>query len=105
MQSNKADLANLAIADLGIYASPDAALKLSTLHYAKGREYDAVAMIDIHEGKIPHYYSKKVEEILEFKRLFYVGATRAKRFLMYVTDDSGRNGSSRFLQEIQNSFE
>lgn len=104
MQRNKVDLANLAIADLGIYASPDAALKLSTLHYAKGREYDAVAMIDMHEGKIPHFYSRTEEEVLEFKRLFYVGATRARRFLLYVTDNSGRNGPSRFLREIQDSF-
>ena len=104
MQRNKVDLANLTISDLGIYASPDAALKLSTLHYAKGREYDAVAMIDMHEGKIPHYYSRTVEEIEEFKRLFYVGATRAKRFLLYVTDDSGANGPTRFLQQIQHSF-
>ena len=104
MQRNKVDLANLAISDLGIYANPNAALKLSTLHYAKGREYDAVAMIDIHEGKIPYYYSTTVEEIAECKRLFYVGATRARRFLLYITDDTCRNGPSRFLQDIQNSF-
>jgi hypothetical protein len=35
MRNNKVDLNNLAIDDLGIYASPDAALKLSTLHNAK----------------------------------------------------------------------
>ncbi len=105
MQRNKVDLANLAIADLGIYASPDSALKLSTLHYAKGREYDAVAIIDVHEGKIPHYFSRTVEEVSEYKRLFYVGVTRAKRLLFYVTDDTGRNGPSRFLSEIQHAFQ
>ena len=50
MQRNKVDINNLTISDLGIYASPNAALKLSTLHNAKGREYDAVALIDMHEG-------------------------------------------------------
>jgi DNA helicase-2/ATP-dependent DNA helicase PcrA len=104
MQRNKVDMANLAITDLGIYASPDSALKLLTLHYAKGREYDAVAMIDVHEGKIPHYNSQNMEEISEYKRLFYVGATRAKRLLLYVTDDTGRKGPSRFLQEIQDAL-
>ncbi len=104
MQRNTKDWANLVIADLGIYASPYAALKLSTLHYAKGREYDAVAMIDLHEGKIPHYYSRSADEIEEHKRLFYVGVTRARRFLLYVTDKSGRKGPSRFLREIQTAF-
>ena len=104
IQRNKVGLATLSIADLGIYASPSAALKLSTLHYAKGREYDAVAMIDMHEGKIPHNSSQKEEEILEFKRLFYVGATRAKRLLLYVTSDSARNGPTRFLHSVRDSF-
>ena len=58
MRNNKVDLANLTIDDLGIYASPDSALKLSTLHNAKGREYQAVAMIDLHEGRIPFYQAR-----------------------------------------------
>ena len=99
MRNNKVDLANLTIADLGIYANPDAALKLSTLHNAKGREYQAVAMIDLHEGRIPFYQAETAEDFEEAKRLFYVGVTRAKRFLLYVTDDSGhRDGPSRFLR-------
>lgn len=100
MQRNKVDLDNLTIDDLGIYASPDAALKLSTLHNAKGREYQAVAIIDLHEGRIPYYQLQTFEEIEEAKRLFYVGVTRAKRLLFYITDDSGRrNGPSRFLRK------
>ena len=99
MRNNKVDLANLTIADLGIYASPGTALKLSTLHNAKGHEYQAVAMIDIHEGKIPFHQAETAEDFEEAKRLFYVGVTRAKRFLLYVTDDSGqRKGPSRFLR-------
>ncbi|MEY9328302.1 superfamily I DNA/RNA helicase [Sinorhizobium fredii] len=98
MRNNKVDLANLAIDDLGIYASPNAALKLATLHNAKGREYMAVAMIDLHEGRIPFYQARSAEELEEAKRLFYVGVTRAQRFLLYVTDDSqARNGPTRFL--------
>ena len=42
--------------------------------------------------------ARTAEDFEEAKRLFYVGVTRAKRFLLYVTDDSERrNGPSRFL--------
>jgi DNA helicase-2/ATP-dependent DNA helicase PcrA len=99
MRNNHVDLANLTIDDLGIYASPEAALKLSTLHNAKGREFQAVAMMDLHEGRIPFYQARTAEEFEEAKRLFYVGVTRAKRLLFYVTDNSSsRNQPSRFLQ-------
>jgi DNA helicase-2/ATP-dependent DNA helicase PcrA len=99
MVRNRVDLANLTIEDLGIYASPDGALKLSTLHNAKGREYRAVAMIDVHEGKIPFYQAQGDDDIAEAKRLFYVGVTRAKQYLLYVTDSSNaRSVASRFLR-------
>jgi DNA helicase-2/ATP-dependent DNA helicase PcrA len=100
MRNNRVDLENLTIDDLGIYANPEAALKLSTLHNAKGREYQAVAMMDLHEGRIPFYQARTAEEFEEAKRLFYVGVTRAKRILLYVTDNSNpRNRPSRFLRE------
>jgi DNA helicase-2/ATP-dependent DNA helicase PcrA len=99
MRNNKVDLLNLTIDELGIYAMPDAALKLSTLHNAKGREYMAVALIDCHEGRVPTYHAKTAPDIEEQKRLFYVGVTRAKRVLLYSTDDTERrNGPSRFLK-------
>jgi ATP-dependent DNA helicase UvrD/PcrA len=89
------DLANLSIHHLGIYASPDAALKLAALRSAKGREYQAVAMIDLYEGRIPFYQARTAEDLEEAKRLFYVGVTRAKRFLFYVTDNSDRRNGPR----------
>ncbi|RUX20756.1 ATP-dependent helicase [Mesorhizobium sp. M2A.F.Ca.ET.042.01.1.1] len=99
MRNNKVDLDNLTIEDLGVYASPEAALKLVTLHNSKGREYEAVAMIDLHEGRIPFYQAQSAEDLAEAKRLFYVGVTRAKRFLMYVTDSANsRNQPTRFLK-------
>jgi DNA helicase II / ATP-dependent DNA helicase PcrA len=94
------DIANLTIEDLGVYASPQAALKLSSLHHAKGREYRAVAMIDLTEGRIPNFRARTQAEFDEAKRLFYVGVTRAEEFLLYVSDNSDmRNGPTRFLSK------
>lgn len=99
MVNNKVDITNLTIPDLGIFASPSEALKLSSLHHAKGREFRAVAIIDLHEGRIPYYKAQSIKEIEEAKRLFYVGVTRAEQFLLYVTDRSDlRNRPTRFLQ-------
>lgn len=99
MRNNKVDLANLTIPEFGIYASPEAALKLATLHYSKGREFEAVAMISLHEGSIPFYQASTQREFDEAKRLFYVGVTRAKRLLMYITDRSHtKNQPTRFLR-------
>jgi DNA helicase-2/ATP-dependent DNA helicase PcrA len=100
MRKNRIDPANLMIADLGLYAYPNSAMKLSTLHNAKGREYTAVALIDLHEGRIPSYHARTEEEVEEAKRQLYVGVTRAERYLLYVTDDSMRNGPCRFLQSL-----
>jgi len=46
------------------------------------------AMIDVHEGKIPHFSARSVEEIEDGKRNFYGGLTRARRVVMYLTDQS-----------------
>lgn len=92
------DLANLSVDDLGMFASPHKALKLSTVHTAKGREYKGVALIEVTEGKYPHYYSRTPAAVLEDKRLLYVGLTRAQRVLMYVSaPDRFGNQPSRFL--------
>jgi DNA helicase II / ATP-dependent DNA helicase PcrA len=89
------DTANLTIDDLGLFASPSRALRLSTIHYAKGREYAAVAMIGLRQGLFPHF---RAEDVETEKRLFYVGVTRAERILMYVAERDGwNNPPSPFL--------
>jgi len=99
MRRNNVDIANLSVADLALFASPHDSLKLMTMHSSKGREFDAVALIDLHEGRIPDFRrSDTIEGVDEGRRLLYVAATRARRLLLYVTDtENWRNSPSRFL--------
>jgi len=92
------DVDNLSVEKLGMFASTEKNMKLLTMHRAKGREFDAVAIVDLHEGKVPHYSANTAEQIDDYRRLLYVSITRAKRLLMYITDkEDHRNIPSRFL--------
>ncbi len=57
-------------------------LILSTMHSAKGFEWDAVYVIHAADGNIPSDMATgRLEEIEEERRLFYVALTRAKDWL------------------------
>jgi DNA helicase-2/ATP-dependent DNA helicase PcrA len=56
-----------------------AAVTLSTIHAAKGLEWQIVHMIGLTEGYLPISYAQTEAEVREEKRLMYVGITRAKR--------------------------
>ena len=74
-----------------------------TLHSAKGLEWDAVALLGIHEGSVPFVLASSAEQIDEEQRLLYVGITRARR-LLRISWSRTRSGNghprapSRFLQ-------
>jgi superfamily I DNA/RNA helicase len=78
--------------------------QLLTVHGSKGLEFDAVFLCDLEEGIFPkrktraggrslftkiasvlHGAKDDADETVEEKRLFYVGITRAKRFLWLVS--------------------
>lgn len=61
------------------------AVLLSTMHSAKGLEFDTVFIIGATEGSIPHEKSTTEQEIEEERRLFYVGLTRAKSHLVITS--------------------
>lgn len=84
------------------------AIILSTVHSAKGLEWDVVFIIHLVEGKFPSSMAQSFEEVEEERRLLYVAATRAKKHLHLVypreTAPAGRLREpaviSRFLAEI-----
>ena len=52
-------------------------INLSTLHSAKGREFQVVVLFGMDAGRIP-WNNPTPKQLWESQRLFYVGFTRAK---------------------------
>ena len=61
-----------------------AGVTLTTMHSAKGLEFEAVFLTGAIDGLVPHEKSRTPAEVEEERRLFYVGLTRAKTYL-YVS--------------------
>lgn len=89
--------------------SKDDSVSLTTIHSAKGLEFDYVFIIGMEDGVFPSQRSLGTQEDLEEeRRLCYVGATRAKKKLVLshaMTRSFGGNFNkpsyiSRFISEI-----
>ena len=88
------------------------AVRLMTLHNAKGLEFDVVFLVGLEDGLLPHSRSlESGEELEEERRLFYVGLTRARE-KAFLSLARRRNlfGSfrdtvpSRFLYDLPSSL-
>ncbi len=78
---------------------------LSTIHAAKGLEWDAVFLIGLSEGLLPISLADTDEAIEEERRLLYVGITRAREHLHLSFARARREGGkatrkrTRFLEK------
>lgn len=76
-------------------------INLSTLHSSKGREFKIVIMFGMDNGRIPRTGARS-SNLVEARRLFYVGFTRAEDelHLMYST-----HRCSPFVEEVRARLE
>ncbi len=84
------------------HAPSGAGVTLTTLHGAKGLEWDAVALVGIHDGGVPFVLAETDEQLAEERRLLYVGVTRAREHLR-ISWSGGRGRErrpSRFLTGV-----
>lgn len=81
---------------------------LTTMHSAKGLEYEVVFVMDMNEGVTPHKKAVKDADLEEERRLMYVALTRAKTYLfLYSVKEMYQKEAkpSRYIAEIRYSTE
>ncbi|HVO87392.1 MAG TPA: UvrD-helicase domain-containing protein [Casimicrobiaceae bacterium] len=83
------------------------AVRLSTLHAAKGLEFPHVFLVGLEEGILPHREAIAAGNVEEERRLMYVGLTRAQQSLHLSYCRTRKRAServdttpSRFLAEL-----
>lgn len=95
---------------------------LTTIHSSKGRQFSAVIMPGLQETILPSrrwssglkaYVEPTKKNLSEERRLFYVGFTRAKKYVFLLYSDDFYNdfgypvdlGPSRFILEVKQRLE
>ena len=77
-----------------LYASDDDGVILSTVHGAKGLEWESVIITDFNDGMFPHYKSDNINEEVH---ILYVAVTRAKKRLCLVSKEGNESPYEEIL--------
>lgn len=81
-------------------AGADDRLILSTVHSAKGLEWDTIFIINLAQGKFPAAQATLPHDLEEERRLLYVAATRARKQLYFLYPQQVIS-SERFMVKAQ----
>jgi DNA helicase II / ATP-dependent DNA helicase PcrA len=100
-------LAKTTVEGLGLRARARDRLLVSTIHGAKGLEFDIVIILEVEEGVIPFFVAKTPLQLAEERRTFYVAITRARDYVYCLWSpwrqtNFGRrhDGASRYLRTL-----
>ena len=103
-------LAHYTVANFGGQRGSPDRVNLTTIHSAKGLEYDVVIMMGLEQGRLP-YYKVSASQEKEARRLFYVAMTRARHEVhllwsgWYIQKGNRyANGRSKFVDEVMNQI-
>ena len=91
------DIEGMTLAQFAGYGAGSDRINLSTLHSAKGREFEIVVLFGMDDGRVPRRNAGDAER-RESRRTFYVGFTRAKQELHIMYS---QNNPSPFVLEVQ----
>lgn len=102
------------VSDLDRYDPEAPALKMMTMHMAKGLEFDVVFIVGMEEELFPNirpWESEDESDVEEERRLCYVGMTRARKklYLLYAKNRTVFGTAhfrvmSRFIEEIPKEY-
>jgi len=102
------------VSDIDRFDPNAPAIKLMTIHMAKGLEFDTVFIVGLEEELFPNirpWEAEEPSELEEERRLFYVGMTRARKSLSLfyaknrtVFGNSSFRVLSRFVEEIPKDY-
>lgn len=96
------DMSTYREADLCASSNFKEKLFVSTVHKAKGLEFENVVVMRAVNGRYPHFAHRRPEQQEEDKRLFYVGISRAMKRL--IVSGSSMKGFTPYLESIIDRF-